>query len=98
MCHARIAATVHAKLGNIFSLCVNAFNLNVLEFMHIHTYRCMPWDNNHYYSVTQDLPSSGSIKRPAGIKHLSTHDMYFKKKTRADVIFLSRLFHQANCR
>lgn len=90
--------TFHAKLGQIWSLLVNAFNLNILQFMHIHTYRRMLLDNNRYRSVMQDLPSSGSMKRPAGIKHLSTHQVYFEKQMCADVIFLLRLIYPVNCR
>lgn len=41
--------------------------------MHIYSYRCMLWDSNQYYSVMQGLPSSSSMKTPAGRKHLSTY-------------------------
>lgn len=53
-----------------FSLFVNSFYI-----MHIYSYRCMLGGSD------DDLPSSSSMKKPAGTKHLSTHHLYFRKWT-----------------
>lgn len=51
--------------------------------MHIYTYRRMLGgsDDDDDSLTHRDLPSSSSMKKPAGTKHLSTHRLHFRKWT-----------------